>query len=353
MAIPPAPTGRPTKRRVARITVVSALLIGSALLFLLMTSGVVAPEVKNTNSRSTTTVSSREPISPIPLTIDLDQRKVALGDKLFHDTRLSGDDSISCASCHSLTKGGDDGQPRSIGIRGAEGDVNAPTVFNSTFNFRQFWDGRAHTLEEQVDGPILAEKEMGSTWEQVIHKLRASDDYVTAFAAVYPGGIQPEHVRNAIAEFERSLITPNSRFDRWLRGEDKAITEDERRGYRAFKRYGCSSCHQGINVGGNMFETLGAVQQEYFPTSDAVRRADLGRFNVTGREEDRHVFKVPGLRNVELTAPYFHDGAVASLEEAVRTMATNQLGRPIPEADVDLIVLFLKTLTGVYTPRKS
>jgi cytochrome c peroxidase len=293
---------------------------------------------------------ANEPIKPIPATLKLDARKVALGDKLFHEVRLSADNSISCASCHSLEKGGTDQRARSIGIKEAEGQINAPTVFNSGFNFKQFWDGRAETLEIQVEGPTQAAEEMGSKWEDVLQKLRADPGYTAAFKQSYPDGVQRENVKNAIAEFERSLITPNSRFDRWLRGDENAITVEELEGYRKFKSYGCASCHQGVNVGGNMFETLGAVR-EYFAERGNVSKADLGRFNVTGREADRHVFKVPSLRNVALTPPYFHDGSAKTLDEAVRVMARYQLGRPLPDADAALLVKFLQTLTGEYDGR--
>ena len=291
-----------------------------------------------------------EPIKPISTALQLNAAKVTLGDKLFHEARLSSDNTISCASCHALDKGGTDRRARSIGIKEAEGAINSPTVFNSGFNFKQFWDGRAENLEAQVDGPLKAVAEMDSKWEDVLQKLRADAGYLAAFKQVYPDGVQRDNVKNAIAEFERSLVTPNARFDRWLRGDEKAITAEELQGYRKFKNYGCTSCHQGVNVGGNMFETLGAVR-EYFVERGNITKADLGRFNVTGREEDRHVFKVPSLRNVALTPPYFHDGSARTLDDAVKVMARHQLGRPLPEADAALIVKFLQTLTGEYNGR--
>jgi cytochrome c peroxidase len=289
----------------------------------------------------------REPIRPIPSTVSVNSYKAALGKKLFHEPRLSGDNSVSCASCHDLTLGGTDQRKNSIGVKGAIGIINAPTVFNSSANFRQFWDGRAATLEEQVDGPIHADVEMGSSWAKVIPALRAVPEYVAAFRALYPDGIKPETVRDAIAEFERTLITPNSRFDKYLRGDDNALTADEKEGYRKFKSYGCVSCHQGVNVGGNMFATLGAMD-DYFEDRGNVTKADFGRYNVTGKEEDRFTFKVPSLRNVALTGPYLHDGSAKTLERAVVVMGRYQLGRHIPPAEVDLIVKFLETLTGEY-----
>lgn len=290
---------------------------------------------------------SREPITPIVRAADLDAGKVALGRALFHEPRLSRDNTISCASCHDLGKGGADSRAYSIGIDQAHGTVNAPTVFNSALNFRQFWDGRAATLEEQVDGPIHHAAELRSTWSAVLEKLRAAPEYVAAFAKLYPDGIVPQNIRNAIAEFERSLATPDARFDNYLRGDATALTEEEKAGYRKFKELGCASCHQGVNVGGNIFAPLGALA-DYFGERGGVSQADYGRFNVTGREEDRFVFKVPGLRNVVRTAPYLHDGSVKRLEDAVRIMGRYQLGRELPAQDVEQIVKFLRTLTGEY-----
>ena len=290
-----------------------------------------------------------EPIQPIPLQLSPapDVRKVALGKKLFHDPRLSGDDSVSCSTCHRLDRAGVDHRRRSLGIRGIEGEVNAPTVFNSGLNFAQFWDGRAKTLEEQVDGPVQSATEMGSTWDRVLGKLRADPAYVAAFKALYPEGMARETVKNAIAEFERSLLTPRSRFDRHLGGDAAALTTGEKAGYLKFKSYGCISCHQGVNIGANLFQRMGIIG-DYFADRGNITKADLGRFNVTGQEADRHVFKVPSLRNVAVTAPYFHDGSAATLEEAVAVMARYQLGRPLPPQDLAEIVAFLGTLTGEF-----
>lgn len=288
-----------------------------------------------------------EPITPLPESVPLDARKVALGDRLFHDPRLSRDDSVACASCHALDKGGVDGRQRSIGIGGQTVAVNAPTVFNSGFNFKQFWDGRAESLEDQIDGPLNHPKEMGSSWPEVIGKLKNDAAYVSAFANIYPDGIQEKNIKDAIATFERALVTPNSRFDQYLKGDRNAMTADELKGYRLFKSYGCIACHQGVNIGANMFERLG-VMGDYFKDRGEIAQADLGRFNVTKNEEDKHMFKVPSLRNVALTAPYFHDGSAATLEQAVTIMGKYQLGVAIPLSDVALIVAFLKTLTGEY-----
>lgn len=291
---------------------------------------------------------SDEPIKPIPLDVKLDAKKVALGEMLFNDKRLSKDNSLSCASCHNLTQhGGADGKSVSIGISGAKGGVNAPTVFNSGLNFRQFWDGRAGTLEEQAEGPVHNAKEMGSNWKEVLEKLAKDTNITTRFKEIYPTGLQSKNIQDAVATFERSLTTPNSKFDKYLRGDKVAIDTDELKGYQLFKKYGCVACHQGVNVGGNMFQTFG-VMGDYFAKRGSATDADLGRFNVTKNNDDKHVFKVPSLRNVALTAPYFHDGSAKSLNDAVDVMFKYQLGRTASQQDKDLIVKFLNTLTGDY-----
>lgn len=285
------------------------------------------------------------PIPPIPITVATDPRKVKIGDRLFHDPILSIDETVSCASCHDLAKGGDDGRRTSRGVNNSIGFMNAPTVLNSGFNVAQFWDGRARTLEDQIDGPIQNPAEMGSNWPTVLGRLRLDETYSTAFRAIYDDGVQIANVKNVIAEFERSLITPNSRFDRFLRGDRDALTTEEREGYDLFTDLGCVSCHQGVNMGGNLFQRLGIVI-DYFTGNDAVQQQHFGRFNVTGQEVDRFVFRVPSLRNVDLTAPYLHDGSVAELKTVVKIMAEYQLGRRLAPKEEDRIVAFLKTLTG-------
>lgn len=309
----------------------------------------VAPNRLQGGSLSPAAVIGREPILPLPTTVTLPPGKVALGDKLFHDPRLSHDDSIACASCHALGKGGTDQSRFSVGINGVVGDVNAPTVFNSALNIAQFWDGRAGSLEEQAAGPVHNPAEMGSSWDEVIDKLRADSEYPALFERGYPDGITPLNIADAIATFERSLLTPNARFDRHLRGEKNALSGDELEGYRRFVNHGCVSCHQGVAVGGNMFQRFG-VMGDYFKNRPPTK-ADQGRFNVTGLEEDRHVFKVPSLRNVAVTQPYFHDGSARTLSDAVRVMGKYQLGKGLSDEDVRLIVAFLHTLTGEWQGR--
>jgi len=286
-----------------------------------------------------------EPIKPLPLKLTLDARKVELGKALFHDKRLSKDNSISCASCHDLAKGGADGKPTAVGIGGQVGPINTPTVLNSSLNFRQFWNGRAATLEEQAAGPVHNPGEMGSNWDEVLAKLKQDAALVGKFTAAYKDGLKPANIQDAIATFERSLVTP-SRFDRFLRGDLKAINENEAKGYQLFKNYGCVACHQGVNVGGNMYQQFGVMDEYFKVRGRPITEADLGRYAVTKLESDRFVFKVPSLRNVELTGPYFHDGATRTLEEAVDVMFRFQLGRTAPASDKSLIVQFLKTLTG-------
>lgn len=284
-----------------------------------------------------------EPIAPIQQ-VNLDEKRVKLGRKLFEDTRLSHDNTIACSNCHDLKRGGVDGLSHSIGIHGAIGGINAPTVYNSGLNFVQFWDGRAVSLEDQVNGPIAHPAEMGSGWDEIVGKLRQDAGYVAEFTAAYSDGMTPANIRHAIAEFERSLQTP-SRFDRWLLGDHSAISEQEVEGYRLFVRYGCVACHQGRNVGGNMYQKFGVVG-DYFQDRGNVTEADMGRYNVTHIESDRHVFKVPTLRNIALTAPYFHDGSANTLDDAVKIMGRYQLGVEIPDADRERLIAFLHTLTG-------
>jgi cytochrome c peroxidase len=293
--------------------------------------------------------SANEPIQPIPLSLKQDRGRAHLGARLFSDPGLSGDGRVSCASCHNLSLAGADGRQHSPGLNGKLTMVNTPTVLNAALNFRQFWDGRADSLEMQVDQVIRNPDEMGGNWKNVLRRLSADPSYQTAFSASYKDGVTQANVQNAIATFERTLITPNSRFDRYLRGEQDAINTAEKTGYAKFKQYGCIACHQGVNVGGNMFQKFG-VMGNYFEGKAQLSRADLGRFSVTGRDGDRHVFKVPSLRNVARTAPYFHDGSVATLREAVDIMFRFQLGRVASAADKDSIILFLNTLTGEPLP---
>ncbi|MCP4702279.1 MAG: cytochrome-c peroxidase [Gammaproteobacteria bacterium] len=287
------------------------------------------------------------PIVPIPRTLGLNKKKAELGKQLFHDPRLSYNNSISCASCHNLQTGGTDRLAAPAGINGVKSIRNTPTVFNSGFNFKQFWDGRADTLEEQLDVSVHSRIGMGANWPLIIVKLRRAPEYVNAFEKLYGGAINKDDIKNAIAVFQRSLYTPDSRFDRFLRGDSEALSPLEKEGYRRFKRFGCVSCHQGVNMGGNMFHNLG-IMKDFFQEGFELNETDPGRFNVTGDEADRYTFKVPSLRNIALTAPYFHDGSAKTLEKAVSDVGKYQLGRSLSQQDITLLVKFLQTLTGKY-----
>lgn len=271
--------------------------------------------------------------------------KQKLGHALFHEKGLSGDGTVSCASCHDLKTGGVDKLQTSTGIKGQKGPINAPTVYNSSLNFVQFWDGRAKDLKEQAAGPVTNPLEMGGNWQEVIVFLEKSPKYKADFAKVYAGKITQETVTDAIASFEETLLTPSA-FDAYLNGDENAISSQAKLGYRLFKSYGCIACHNGPNVGGAMYMKMGLVQDYFKSRGGELTEADLGRFNVTKKESDKHHFKVPTLRNVALTSPYFHDGSVQSLNNAVVIMGKVQLNRDLPAADVAAIVAFLETLTG-------
>lgn len=288
------------------------------------------------------------PVTPIPTSLKLDERKVALGNRLFHDKRLSRDDSTSCASCHRLDFAGHDMRTMAVGIDGQMGSLNSPTVFNAGFNFRQFWDGRAATLEEQAEGPVHNPLEMASNWHQVLIKLRRDRAMITEFERIWADGIAPAHIQEAIAEFERSLITPDAPFDRYLRGDHQALNAGAKEGWRLFRDLGCIACHQGVNLGGNLYSSLGVMGDYFDDRGKIIQKSDLGRFNVTGLESDKHVFKVPGLRNIVKTGPYFHDGSIATLDLAVETMARYQLGVRLSREQLSNLLAFLESLSGLY-----
>ncbi len=289
-----------------------------------------------------------EPIRPIPRAAVVDAGLLDLGERLFNDASLSHDGKISCAMCHQLKQGGDDGLPRSLTNTGRPDVANAPTVFNSGLNSWLVWNGRFRSLEAQIKGAITNPRHFNTTWQELSPKLHQDDHYSRAFARHYPDGITENNLLHAIATYEGSLRTPDSRFDRWLRGADNAITTREQHGYQIFKSYGCVSCHQGVNVGGNLLQKLGVFEDYFTLRGGPLSKSDLGRYVITGDEDDRHVFRVPSLRNVEVTAPYFHDGSVATLPDAIRLMGRLQLGIRLPEEDIESISAFLRTLTGEF-----
>jgi cytochrome c peroxidase len=291
------------------------------------------------------TPSSSQSITPLPEPVELNSDKVALGFKLFMDPMLSHDNTISCSSCHNLNHGGVDNVQFSFGIHGSLAKRNTPTVFNSGFNFKQFWDGRALTLEEQVEGPLLNPSEMGSSWDEILQKLRNSPEYYKLFNEIYrEKNITDKQVTDAIATFERALVTTNSKFDNWLKGDKKALNEKQKQGFELFQSYGCISCHQGVNVGGNMFEKLGVFKDFYSNYPEGAK--DLGRFDITHNDNAKNEFKVPSLRNVALTAPYLHNGSIKTLHAMIDIMATYQLGIKLPESEIQAIEAFLNSLTG-------
>ena len=295
-----------------------------------------------------------EPVRPIVAVADTDPLKVKLGFDLFHDARLSVDNTVSCASCHALDTGGVDNHQYSHGVEERLGGVNAPTVYNAVYNFVQFWDGRAKTLAEQAAGPPLNPVEMASTsFDEIIAKLQEDKNYAEVFQTLYPEqGITEATITDAIEEFERTLVTPNSQFDKWLLGDDAALTAEELRGYELFKANSCATCHVGINLGGESYELMGLRRHYFEERGMELTEEDNGRYKQTQEERDRHRFKVPGLRNVELTWPYYHDGSRVTMDEAVRDMALYQCDVELADADVEAIVAFLRTLTGEYKGEK-
>lgn len=280
-----------------------------------------------------------EPIKPVPLSLHQDPARAAIGRRLFSDTRLSGNGQLACASCHDLGRAGADSTARSAGVGKRLTALNTPTIFNAALNFKQFWDGRADTLEAQIEMVVVNADEMGGRWPEVVARVGSDAQYRSAFGAAYRDGVSKASIIDALASFERTQITPNARFDRYLRGDADAISAAEKAGYAKFKQYGCVACHQGVNVGGNMFQKFGVM-------GAVPGAAAQGRFALTGLESDRQVFKVPSLRNVAETAPYFHDASAATLEQAVDTMFEYQLGRFAPAADKAAIVAFLRTLSA-------
>ena len=290
-----------------------------------------------------------EPVRPIDRELVTEPAKVALGKALYNDTRLSLDNTVSCATCHEIENAGVDNHQYSHGVNDQLGGVNAPTVYNAVYNFVQFWDGRAKTLADQAAGPPLNPVEMASpSFDFIIAKLEADKPFAKEFAAVYPDGITQANITDAIEQYERTLITPDSRFDKWLRGDDAAISKEETEGYELFKKYDCATCHVGQNLGGLSYELMG-LRKDYFADRGLeLTNEDNGRFKETLNERDRHRFKVPGLRNVEHTWPYYHDGTRETLEDAVRDMGTYQSGVELSESEVGKMVAFLKTLTGEY-----
>lgn len=278
-------------------------------------------------------------IEPIDQEAKVDTPRALLGKRLFFEPMLSRDNTIACASCHFLPGSGADAQVVSLGIGGKKGVINSPTVLNSRYNFTQFWNGRAKSLEEQALSPIHNPVEMGESIENVVDKLKNSS-YNEKFLLVYKDGVTAHNVVDAIAEFERALITPNSQFDKFLNGDKNALTQSALRGYSLYISKGCIACHNGKNIGGNMYQKLGNI----IPYSS--KNPSKGRYDVTKDEKDINYFKVPSLRNVALSAPYFHDGSAKTLKDAIKDMSEHQVGAVLSSDEVDDIEQFLISLTG-------
>jgi cytochrome c peroxidase len=295
----------------------AAVLAGVVLLALALAaqSGRPAPQAREV-----------EPITPVPPPPPLDPARLKLGEALFRDTRLSGTGARACISCHDLASNGADGRRRALALDGAPLAVNTLSVFNAALSFRYNWAGNRRTLEEQAAGSITNPKAMGGQLDVAVARMRADPSTVAAFRRAYGAPPNAPRLLDAIATFERSLLTPNSRFDAWLRGDDKALNATELRGYREFKAAGCVACHQGVNIGGNLFQQSGVFHPLASPSPGVLR--------------------VPSLRNVAATAPYFHDGSARTLEGAVRAMGRAQLNRTLSESQVCDIVAFLRTLNG-------
>ncbi len=294
--------------------------------------------------------------APEPAENPTTPEKVELGKILYHDPRLSSTGTVACASCHNVMAGGEDNRGGSVGVHAQVGGRSAPTVWNSAFNAVQFWDGRAPSLEAQAKGPVTNPIEMGmKSWDDVVARLKAIPGYAPLFAKAFPGAdpVTADNAAKAIAAYERTLITPNSAYDKFANGDQSALNEQQKRGLKTFAEVGCTSCHSGPVFNGQQGQGTGHFMK--FPTNENPAleaqyefSKDMGRYEATKNEADKHFFKVPTLRNIALTAPYFHNGKVKTLEEAVKIMAKLQLDKELTPQQVDDITAFLNALTGEF-----
>lgn len=276
-----------------------------------------------------------------------DAEKAELGKTIFNDPRISSNGTVSCASCHNLASGGTTSDAAKL-IQSNSNFHDVPTVLNAAYNFSQYWDGRARDLTEQASMAIENPEEMNSSWSKVIGVLQNDKEFDTAFRKKYADGINKQNVCNAIAEYERTLLTPGSRFDKFLQGDKSALNDEEKEGFALFKKHDCSTCHAGPALGGLSFEKMGA-RHDYF-SEDKKSKRDLGRYNVTHNSSDKYKFKVPTLRNIEQTAPYLHDGSAKNLEEAVEIMSAHQIANPLSKEEQKKVCAFLRTLTAGTKP---
>jgi cytochrome c peroxidase len=296
----------------------------AALMLVLLAAGP-APDPQILDAQP---VAGEEPITPVPAPPAADPLRLALGEQLFQDRRLSHDNRHACLSCHDIHSNGADGKTHDVGRDGTQLRMNTNTVFDAALSFRLNWEGNYRTLEQQAEASLTNPKIMGTSVDEILGRLRADPETVRQFGAAYGHGPDRTSLLDAIATYERSLLTPGSRFDRWLRGDASALSPEEQHGYQLFKSLGCISCHQGVNVGGNLFERHGIFHRLAAPTPALLR--------------------VPSLRNVAETPPYFHDGSAPTLADAVQRMGAAQLDQPLQKPQIDAIIAFLNTLTGTY-----
>ncbi|MBI2790489.1 MAG: cytochrome B6 [Gammaproteobacteria bacterium] len=282
------------------------------------------------------------PIQVAPIT---EPNKVSLGKQLYFSTVFSNNATLSCNSCHIINRGGADGIPKYIGNNRKVGLLNTPTALNASLNFRQFWDGRAQTIDDVIEDHLKDPTIFASDWANVESKIKNNPDFKIPFKNAYQGEVSAHTIKEALHLYLNDLTTPQSPFDRYLQGDKSSLTPEAFKGYQLFISYGCITCHQGPNMGGNLYQRFG-IYKDYFATKTNITKADLGLYNLTGKEEDKYVFKVPSLRNITLTAPYLHDGSAGTLEEVIQLMGIYQVGQPIQPYDIPLIIKFLESLTG-------
>ncbi len=279
----------------------------------------------------------------VPNPPKLSPLKLKVGQELFNATLFSKNNNLSCNSCHNLNRAGTDNLPKYLGQNRKPGTLTTPTVLNASLNFRQFWDGRAKTMADVVDDHLKDPTVFANNWVDVVQRVKENPTLTASFKSAYSGNISTETIKDALTLFLETLLTPQSPFDRYLNGDKSALSNDALKGYELFKSYGCITCHQGPGVGGNLYQKFG-IYKDYFAAGKSISKSDLGLYNITGKEEDKYVFKVPSLRNVAMT--YLHDGSAATLDEAITLMGIYQVGQPIQTYDIPFIVKFLESLTG-------
>jgi len=318
----------------------SGLKFGLAAIFAVFAMSLIIGRVFGSSNQFS------DQITPLEAAAPLDEKKLALGARLFADPIMSGKGRLSCSSCHDLATSGTVNLQRTIGYNGEVHNFNAPTIFNVANNYRLGWRGNFTSLVAQNEQVLLDHNIMSNDWPSLLGRLKGVSDYSKAFRIIYGSEPSKDSVLDVLVTFQLSLATPNARFDRFLKGEPDALSAVEKKGYDLFQNYGCIACHQGSNIGGNLFQKFGVFERP--PGGNDGNQGNLGRYTITHQEADKQYFRVPSLRNVAVTAPYFHDGRAASLEEAVQVMAKTQVGQDISRDDISAIVQFLDTLTGEY-----